>query len=363
MRRLSLLFSLLATTSFAEVPRVATDIAPVHGLVAAVMDGVGTPDLIIPPGASPHGYAMRPSEARNLAAADLVIWVGPGLTPWLADPLESLAGDAVHFSLMDVEGTRTLPVREGVGFEDHDHDHGEHDDHDDHAEHDEHDEHDDHAEHGEHDDHGDEAGEDDHEDHSNHDDHQDHDDHADHDDHNDHDQHHAGSSDPHAWLDPLNGAVWAAAISNQLSEWDPENAATYKGNALSVILKLLKFEADKQIAFAPLKDRPFVVLHDAFQYVEARFDLNAVAAVHDTDAASPGAARVAQLRDHVQSQGVVCAFAEPQLNQGLLITVTEGLPVKIGTLDPLGADVPLGPSHYLDTLDQLAQDMRNCLGE
>jgi len=345
MRRLSLLFSLLATTSFAEVPRVATDIAPVHSLVAAVMDGAGAPDLIIAPGASPHGYAMRPSEARNLAAADLVIWVGPGLTPWLADPLESLAGDAVHMSLMDVEGTRVLPVREGVGFEDHHHDHGSedhHDDHDDHADHDEH------------------------KDHEEHDGHEAHDDHADdskHADHDDHDDHHTGGVDPHAWLDPLNGAAWAVAISDQLSKMDPDNAALYQKNALSLMQSLLAHEAKAQETFAPLQNRPFVVLHDAFQYVEARYELHAVASVHDTEAANPGAARVAQLREHVQSEGVVCAFAEPQLNQALLVTVTEGMPVKIGTLDPLGADVPLGRSHYLETLNQLAADMRECLAE
>ena len=332
MRRLSLLFSMLATTSLAEVPRVATDIAPVHGLVSAVMHGAGQADLIIPAGASPHGHAMRPSEARNLAAADLVIWVGPGLTPWLVDPLESLAGGAEKLTLMEVDSTRILPVREGVGFVDHDHDdheeHGAHDDHDDHGAHDDHDEHK--VEEG-------------------------------HDGHHDDEEAHASSSDPHAWLDPLNGAIWASAIAKELAQMDPANAALYQKNADELTAQLLTFESRTKAGFAPLHDRPFVVLHDAFQYVEARFDLKAVASIHDTEAASPGAARVAQLRAHVQSQGVVCAFAEPQLNQGLLITVTEGLPVKIGTLDPLGADVPLGQFHYLETLKQLAADMQICL--
>jgi zinc transport system substrate-binding protein len=75
----------------ADVPRVAVDIAPVHSLVARVMEGVGTPDLILPPGASPHEYSLRPSEAAALQEADIVFWMGEDLTPWMEDAVETLA--------------------------------------------------------------------------------------------------------------------------------------------------------------------------------------------------------------------------------------------------------------------------------
>lgn len=196
MRRLlctTLLFS--AGLAHAEVPRVATDIAPVHSLVSMVMQGAGSPDLIIPPGASPHSYAMRPSEARAVAKADLVVWVGPSLAPWLEEPMSSLAQGAERLTLQDVEGIRLLTNRSGVAFEAHDHgDHEGHDDHDgheDHAGHDDHEGHDHsaHEGHGDHEDHKDHEGHDHgaHEDHEDHGDHEGHD-HADHDDH-DHDAH------------------------------------------------------------------------------------------------------------------------------------------------------------------------------
>ena len=143
-----------ASPLWADVPAVATDIAPVHGLVSQVMEGVGTPDLIVPPRSSPHGYAMRPSEARALSGADLVVWVGPSLTPWLADPLQSLASSASHLALMEQPGARVLAFREGATFEPHSHGDEGHEGHDhaeevddhghDHEEHD-HEEHD-HAE-------------------------------------------------------------------------------------------------------------------------------------------------------------------------------------------------------------------------
>ena len=107
----SLVFPVLmatATSVQAETPRVAVDIAPLHGLVSQVMEGVGTPDLVIPQGASPHGYSMRPSQAAALEVSDLVIWVGEGLTPWLAEPIEVLAGDAVHLELLEVEGIHLI---------------------------------------------------------------------------------------------------------------------------------------------------------------------------------------------------------------------------------------------------------------
>ena len=44
------------------------------------------------PGATPHGYAMRPSEAAALEDADIVVWIGPDLTPWLEDAIGTLAG-------------------------------------------------------------------------------------------------------------------------------------------------------------------------------------------------------------------------------------------------------------------------------
>ncbi|MGR3700170.1 MAG: metal ABC transporter solute-binding protein, Zn/Mn family, partial [Roseovarius sp.] len=111
----------LASGAMADAPRVATDIAPVHSLVARVMQGAGAPDVLVRPGASPHGYAMRPSEAAALEAADLVFWMGEGLTPWLEGAIDSLAAEAHVVALLGAADSRVLPFREGVEFAAHDH--------------------------------------------------------------------------------------------------------------------------------------------------------------------------------------------------------------------------------------------------
>ncbi|PWK55577.1 zinc ABC transporter substrate-binding protein [Roseicyclus mahoneyensis] len=387
---------LMAGPALADVPRVAVDIAPVHALVAQVMDGVGTPDLVLPPGASPHGYAMRPSEAQALQDADLVIWVGPELTPWLAGPLDTIAGGAARLDLLEVEGIVRLGFREGATFEahshddehaheagheghgheddngaegDHDHDHGDHA-HEDHAHedhaHEEH-AHEEHAheEHA-HEDHGhgdhahEEHAHDDHahDDHG-HDDHA-HDDHA-HDDHG-HDDHAHDGTDPHAWLDPVNAGLWLDAIAAELSRLDPENAAAYAANAIEGRAALEVVQAGIAARMEPLSGG-FIVFHDAYHYFEARFGIEAAGAISMSDASDPGPARVAEIRDLVAAQGISCVFVEPQFNRGMVDAVFEGTGVRISVIDPLGVGLEIGAGLYPALLDAMAASFEDCLGQ
>ncbi|GLQ26277.1 zinc ABC transporter substrate-binding protein [Sulfitobacter pacificus] len=374
MRFLFLALSLLPAVARADVPAVAVDIAPVHSLVSRVMQGVGTPDLVIPAGASPHGYAMRPSEARSLSGADLVVWVGAGLTPWLADPIEALAPNAEKLALMDAQGMSLLGFREGAGFGEAGHDHGH--GHDDHGHDDkDHEGHDDHAhEDKDHEGHDDHAHEDkDHEGHDDHahedKDHEGHDDHAhedkDHEGHDDHGHeghaHHGDGQDPHIWLDPANAAVALDAIAKALAALDPGNAPTYLENAQQGQAELAELTQELTSQLSEAKGRPFIVFHDAYHYFEARFGTEAVAAVSAGDAATPGPARISALRAQVTEAAPVCAFAEPQMNTALLQTVFEGQDTKLAMLDPLGATLTPGPDLYGEMIRGIATSMAECL--
>lgn len=87
----ALVLSVSVAAAWSDTPRIVTDVPPVHSLAARVMEGVGTPDLLVDGATSPHDFAMRPSQAAALAEADLVIWVGAALTPALAGSLSALA--------------------------------------------------------------------------------------------------------------------------------------------------------------------------------------------------------------------------------------------------------------------------------
>lgn len=170
-------FALAATTmsAHAEAPNVVTTIKPLHSIASAVMEGVGKPHIIIDGAASPHGFALKPSQAFLLQGADVVFWIGPSLSASLAKPISAMAADATTVELMDVSNMDHLPYREGANFDSHDHG-----DHEDHASHEDHDEHEKHADHEEHDGHDEHADHEDHGDHSEHADHKDHDEHEEH---------------------------------------------------------------------------------------------------------------------------------------------------------------------------------------
>lgn len=357
---LSLTATLMAGTAMAEGPKVATDIAPVQSLVARVMEGVGSPDLIIAAGASPHEYSLRPSEAGTLQEADLVFWIGPGLTPWLEDAIGTLAETAAVTSLLEVEGTIELPMRESALFEAHVH--GAQGDEVDHTKahgHDDHD-HDDHDDHG-HDDHGhDDHGHDDHD----HDEHG-HDDHAEsgHDDHETHADHgHAhGAHDPHAWLSPDNAATWLNAIAAELSSADPDNAGTYFANAAAGREELATLSTEIDAILAPVRDNNFIVFHDAYQYFEQAFDIPASGAISISDAADPSPARIAEIQNRIADQDVTCVLSEPQFAPGIIEVVMDGTEARTGVLDPLGSDLEAGAGLYPQMLRNLAIALSDCL--
>jgi len=299
----------LAGPAYADRPRVVVDIAPIHALVAQVMEGIGMPDLIIQPGATPHEYSLRPSEASALQSADLVFWIGPDLTPWLEEAIETLAPAADLTTLMDVDGTVQLEFREDAVFEAHDHsDHTDDDEHDDHA------------------DHGDHAG-----------------------------------HDPHAWLSPKNAMTWLEVIAGRLSAVDPVNSDAYLANAASgrAAIEALMDEVDATLD--PVRGRAFIVFHDAYQYFETDFDISASGAISISDASDPSPARIAEIRGQIAEQGVDCVLAEPQFNPGLVATVLRGSDAQMGIVDPLGADLELGAELYPQLIRNLSNALAECL--
>jgi zinc transport system substrate-binding protein len=335
---------LMGGTAIAEVPRVAVDIAPVHSLVARVMEGVGTPDLIVQPGASPHEYALRPSEAAALQEADVVFWVSADLSPWLVNAVETLSANASVTELMETDGTTVLDFREGALFEKHAHGAEEHDEaaHDE-AAHEGHaaDEHDhNHAEEkqaeGEHD-------------------------HASHSDHEAHAGHAHGKHDSHAWLSPQNASNWLNVIAAQLSAADPENAGAYFANAAAGRAEMDTVITDVSAMLEPVRGGRFVVFHDAYQYFETAFDFPAAGAISVSDASDPSPARIAEIRSRIAEEGIDCVLAEPQFNAGLVATVLDGTEAKTAVLDPLGADLEKGATLYPQLIRNLASNLAACL--
>ncbi len=307
MIRPLLALTLLPLPALADAPRVMTDIAPIHSLTAQVMGDLGVPDLLLPPGADPHDFALRPSDAARLGDADLVIWIGENLTPWLEEPLATLAPQAAFVSLLDTPGWDMLDIREEVDGHDDNADHAGHEDHDDHAGHDH------------------------------------------------------GDFDPHAWMDPSVAIVWLNVIATQLSKADPENAPTYASNAAAAIASLQTLEQTITTQLSDFSDSAYVLPHDGYQYFESRFGLNAQAAIAGIDGRTPGPAQVAMIRDQMAEINVVCVFSDAAIGTRWANVITEGTQANTANIDGIGVGLAAGPALYEEMLTRLADNFAQCL--
>lgn len=300
---LMLLVAVAAARPGLAAPSVVASVKPVHGLVAAVMQDVGEPRLLLRGGQSPHTYSLKPSDAAALETADLVVWVGPELESFLARPLRSLSEPGRIMRLTRLDEVRLLQARAGGVWEreaGHEHGHGDEE--------------------------TDEPG-----------------------------------VDPHVWLDPDNAVAIVDAVAARLAAIDPANAAAYTANAERARAAITAADRDARTLLSPVRGAPYLVFHDAYQYFERHYGLNAAGAVAVTPDRPPGARRLYEIRERLGDLGVRCVFREPQFPPDLLRTVVDDMPVRVGILDPLGAALPPGPEFYPRLLRAMAQTLADCL--
>ena len=313
---LSVATLLLASAAAAEVPKVVTDIPPVHSLVAMVMGDLGQPDLLVDKGADAHDFQLRPSQAAALTDAALIVWMGHEMTPWLKRTLEGLETKATHVELLVAAETETIAYGEDAAH--------------------------DHAAEGEA--------------------HAEGETHAEVETPADGEGHPHEGLDPHAWLDPHNASAWLALIADQLSALDPANAAIYASNATAGTAQIAAVEAEIVTLLAPVKTKSFVVYHDAYGYFAGHFGLTVAGELALGDAASPSAAKLAELRETLITGSPVCIFPEANHDPKLLTQIAEGTPIMIGdALDPEGSTLPPGPGLYSDLMRGLATTLASCL--
>jgi zinc transport system substrate-binding protein len=326
-----------STPALAEVPAVVTDIPPVHALVSQVMGELGQPVLLLERGADEHDFQLRPSQAASVADADLVVWIGPELTPWLDSAIVSRPEGGSSLALLSAEGTMTRAYADEA-------------DGDEHAEegHDQAEEAKDHAEAG-HDDRAEEG----------HDDSE-----AGHDDHSaeGHDDNAHDGADPHVWLDPGNGRTWLGLIAAELSRLDPDNAAIYAANAAAAAQGIDALDAEIVTILAPVRDKPVVTFHDAYGYFGDHFGLTFAGSIALGDASSPGAQRLKELRETMEAGDVLCIFPEAQHDTALITQMAEGTGARIGgVLDPVGSTLEPGPGAYAALLKGMATAFADCV--
>ncbi len=289
--------TLVVAQAQAEV-RVLTSIKPLQQIAAAVQDGVGSPEVLLPPGASPHHYALRPSDVRRVSDVELLYWIGPDMEGFLPRVLKSRSKPSV--AIQDLPG---LHLRHfGEDSHSHDEDGDEHD----------------------------------------------------------HD-HRPGSLDAHLWLSSVNARVIAAKMAADLSAADPANAARYQSNLKAFGERLDALDARLKKRLTGISGKPFFVFHEAFDYFESAYGLKHAGVFSVAAEVQPGAQHVAAMRKRLQEAGKTCVFSEPPLRPRLAETLTAGLPVTLAELDALGGTAQASAQGYEQLLEKLGNDLAGCL--
>ncbi|MBW8357520.1 MAG: zinc ABC transporter substrate-binding protein [Pseudomonas sp.] len=291
-------FSLFAISSAQAEVRVLTSIKPLQLIAAAVQDGVAVPEVLLPPGASPHNYALRPSDVRKVQSVDLLYWIGPDMEGFLPRVLKGRSLPSV--AVQDLPGMKLRHFAEDS------HSHAE------------------------------EA------------------------DEHDHD-HRPGSLDAHLWLSPINARVIATRIAADLSAADPANAARYQSNLKAFNERLDALDTRLKARLAGIAGKPYFVFHEAFDYFEDAYGLKHAGVFSVAAEVQPGAQHVAAMRARLQQVGKTCVFSEPPLRPRLAETLVAGLPVKLAELDVLGGYTPATAQGYEQVLEKLGNDLAGCL--
>jgi len=284
-------------------PSIVVTIKPVHSLAAAILDGIAEPKLLLNGAASPHSYALKPSDARAINEADAVIFVSKNLEVFLTKAIEELPAKARVIELERAPGLRLLPVREGGLLEARDETADGHEGH----------------------------------------------------------FHDRGGFDVHFWLDPLNAVAIARHLASEFSAIDPAHAAQYQANTKKLEAQLTSLDAELKATLAGLADRPFMVFHDVTQYFETRYGLKSVGAITLSPEREPGAKRLTAVRAKIAETKAICVFSEPEFPPKLVQMLTAGTMAKQGILDEVGAAIPPGPGQYFALMRADAASLAACL--
>ena len=322
-----ILFFFSSVNVFAsETIGIITTIKPIDSLVSAVVGDTGKTISLIPSETSPHEFRLKPSDARALQNGNIIFYISPHLETSIVKVFETLPKNIKIINLMEETGIEHLSIRDNEAWELHDHhDDEKHDNHDKHAQKDEHDDHDKHAQKDEHDD-------------------------------------HKSKDDVHIWLDPENAIKIIKKVNTELSFFFPENAKIYDENATKIINKIKSLKKQLKKELLPIKEKPYIVFHDAYQYFEKTFGLNAVGSIALEDDIASSPKQISFIKNKIIKSKASCVFQEPQFDNKLVKTVIEGTQAKIGTLDPLGFGIKEKEDFYLQLLRNMSKNLKECLG-
>ncbi|MDX7988065.1 zinc ABC transporter substrate-binding protein ZnuA [Xenorhabdus sp. 12] len=303
--KVTLITALAAGVSGYAQADVVTTIRPLGFIAAAIADGVTDTQVLLPDGASPHDYALRPLDVQKLNQADLVVWVGPDMETFLAKPIAKIEKNK-QLALAELPTIKPLLLKNSED----DHDSSESNQHK-------------------------------HE--------------------TDHEHHHHGEYNMHIWLSPKIAEKAAQAIYDKLVEQYPQQKQQLEVNLRKFNGQLIQTDKNIVSILNPVRKQGYFVFHDAYGYFEKHYQLSPLGVFTVNPEIQPGAQKLHHIRTQLVERKAKCIFAEPQFRPAVIHAVAKGTDVKIGTLDPLGSGIVLNKDSYMKFITQLSKQYASCL--
>ena len=327
-----------AILSFSAVASatIVTSIKPLGFIASAIANEVTDVDVLVPTGASPHDYNLKPSDAQKLKSAEMVVWIGEDVDLFLDKSIDDLDYKKV-LTIKDIAAIEPFLMKG-----EHHHHHGEGDAHEHSHEghHHAHEGHDHKHAHGDHDHKHDHA----HEGHEHH-----HDDDA--------------SINWHVWYSPDISKVVAQRIASKLVKQYPEKKALIEKNVAEFDRTLAETSVKIKAQLESVKDKGFYVFHDAYGYFNQAYGLNQTGYFTINPLVAPGAKTLAKIKEEIAEHKVSCLFAEPQFTPKVIESLSKATQVKVGRLDPMGDSVKAEGNPYAAFLRFTADSYSQCLAK
>ena len=280
--------------------QIVTPTKPIQSLVMGVVGDTANVGVIVSGTKTPHGFQLKPSHIRQLHQADWVIRLHPDAERYLNKAMQAVPPQKITFLTQQI----SLPIfqkRKGVDWASHDH-HHEH----------------------EHKDYG-------------------------------------LNQDFHVWLNPVYAMSMVKVIQQEASERQPQFSEQFKQNAEIMLSKLKALDITLQQQLSDVKDKPYWVFHDAYQYFEKRYELNAQGAIRIEPNMSPSVKRMREIQSQLKANEAVCVFAEPQFSERMVAGLVRGTEIKTGRLDPLGVAFESSAEQYFKLMQTLSDSLKHCL--
>lgn len=294
---------LLLSRSLFAGPLVLTSIQPLQLIARDILGQHGTSEVLLPPGASPHAFSLRPSDSKRFAAADAFFWIGPDMENFLlklvsqrpqhSHAMQELSGlELLYYADLDASAHAGEDQDEQQpALKQHDH------------------------------------------------------------------HHQPGALDAHLWLSSQNVRVIAAFMAEEFSRLQPAAAEHYEANLQAFNHELDELEQELQVLLKQVRNKPFFVFHEAFNYLERSYGLQHRGVLAVNAEVQPGARHVQQMREALEQSGASCIFTEPPAPPRLANSLVKDLPVRLQELDPLGSTA----DSYPQLLRNIATGMQQCL--